>query len=52
MNTKGNDYKYNMYIRKLQKLAKFDNGIDVEFYRDFMDNVKEFQGLKHEGGKF
>lgn len=44
---KGNDYKFNTYLRKMNKLAnsKF-GGIDVEGYRDYLNNLLEFKKIK------
>lgn len=39
---KGNDLKYATYLRKINKLAKRDLGLDVEAYKDFITNLEEF----------
>lgn len=37
---RGNDLRYNIYMRKLQKLTRHDLGLDVEAYRDYVNNLK------------
>jgi hypothetical protein len=42
---RGNDLRYNIYMRKLQKLTRKDLGLDVEAYKDFVNNLKQFAHL-------
>ena len=39
---KGNDLRYNVYLKKLNKLARKDLGLDVAAYKDYVNNLKEF----------
>lgn len=39
---RGNDLRYNIYMRKLQKLTRMDLGLDVEAYKDYINNLKQF----------
>lgn len=39
---KGNDLRYNIYMRKLKKLTRNDLGLDVEAYKDYVNNLKQF----------
>jgi hypothetical protein len=39
---RGNDLRYNLYLRKMQKLSRMDLGLDLEGYQDFVNNLKEF----------
>lgn len=39
---KGNDLRYNVYLKKLQKLSRKDLGLDVAAYKDYVNNLKEF----------
>ncbi len=39
---RGNDLRYNMYIKKIQKLTRKDLGLDLEAYKDFVNNLKQF----------
>jgi hypothetical protein len=39
---KGNDLRYNVYLKKLQKLSRKDLGLDIAAYRDYVNNLKEF----------
>lgn len=39
---KGNDLRYNVYLKKLNKLARKDLGLDVHAYKDYVNNLKEF----------
>ena len=42
---RGNDLRYNTYMRKLQKLTRMDLGLDVEAYKDYINNLKAFAGM-------
>jgi len=37
---KGNDLRYNVYLKKLNKLTRMDLGLDVEGYKDYINNIK------------
>lgn len=39
---RGNDLRHNIYMRKLEKLTRHDLGLDVEAYRDYVNNLKAF----------
>jgi hypothetical protein len=39
---KGNDLRYNVYLKKLNKLSRKDLGLDVAAYKDYVNNLKEF----------
>lgn len=34
--------RYNVYLKKLNKLARKDLGLDVHAYKDYVNNLKEF----------
>ena len=42
---KGNDLRYNVYLKKLNKLSRKDLGLDVAAYKDYVQNMKEFAHL-------
>lgn len=51
---KGNDLKYNVYVRKMEKLVRRDMGIDLEGYREHINNIiqlrkldKNFEPIEH-----
>ena len=37
---RGNDLRYNTYMRKLNKLTRMDLGLDLEAYKDYINNLK------------
>ncbi len=37
---KGNDLRHNVYLKKMNKLMRMDMGLDVEAYKDFLNNMK------------
>ena len=39
---KGNDLRYNVYLKKLNKLSRKDLGIDILGYKDYVNNLREF----------
>jgi len=39
---KGNDLRYNVYLKKLEKLSRKDLGLDISAYKDYVNNMKEF----------
>lgn len=43
---KGNDLRYNVYLKKLNKFARKDLGLDVAGYKDYVQNLKEFAGVR------
>lgn len=42
MKLKGNDLRYNVYLKKINKLTRKDLGIDIEAYKDYVNNLKIF----------
>lgn len=47
---KGNDLRYNNYIRKLTKLSKHES-LDYEGYKDFLENCKKLNESKSQAMK-
>jgi hypothetical protein len=46
---KGNDYRFNIYLRKMNKLAKQrQGGLDMEGYKDYVTNLIEFKKIKRD----
>ena len=45
---RGNDLRYNIYMKKLQKLTRMDLGLDVEAYKDYINNLKQFAHLNND----
>jgi hypothetical protein len=44
---KGNDYRFNIYLRKMQKLSKSKlGGLDMDGYKDYLNNLLEFKKIK------
>lgn len=39
---KGNDLRSNIYLRKMEKLARKDLGLDIIGYKDYTNNLKRF----------
>lgn len=39
---RGNDLRYNVYLKKINKLVRKDIGLDVEAYKNYVNNVKTF----------
>jgi hypothetical protein len=39
---RGNDLRYNVYLKKMNKLTRMDLGLDVEAYKDYVNNLKIF----------
>ena len=39
---RGNDLRYNIYLKKMNKLTRKDLGLDVEAYKDYVNNLKAF----------
>lgn len=42
----GNDLKYNVYLKKMNKLTRQDLGLDFESYKDYLNNLSEFAKYK------
>ena len=42
---KGNDLRYNVYLKKLAKLSRKDLGLDIAGYKDYVINLKEFANI-------
>lgn len=42
---RGNDLRFNVYMRKLSKLTRLDLGLDLEAYKDYINNLKQFAHL-------
>jgi len=40
MRLRGNDLRFNIYLRKMNKLARRDLGLDIEAYKDYINNLK------------
>lgn len=45
---RGNDLRYNVYLKKMQKMVRMDVGLDVEAYKDYINNTKEFAKVDHD----
>lgn len=45
---RGNDLRHNIYLRKLEKLTRHDLGLDVEAYRDYVNNLKAFANINQD----
>ena len=45
---KGNDLRYNVYLKKMEKLARKDLGLDVAAYKDYVHNLKEFAHINND----
>ena len=39
---RGNDLRYNVYLKKMNKLVRKDIGLDVETYKNYVNNIKLF----------
>lgn len=42
---KGKDLRYNIYLRKLNKLTRKDLGLDLLGFKDYMSNLRQFAHL-------
>jgi hypothetical protein len=49
---KGNDLRYNVYLKKLNKYARKDLGLDIAGYKDYVNNLKEFASVNDDMGIF
>ena len=45
---RGNDLRYNVYLKKLNKFARKDLGLDVAAYKDYVNNLKEFATVSND----
>jgi len=45
---RGNDLRYNLYLKKMQKLTRVDLGLDVEAYKDYVNNLKQFANINQD----
>jgi len=52
MTLRGNDLRYNVYLKKLNKYARKDLGLDILGYKDYVNNLKEFASVNDEMGIF
>ena len=52
LSLKGNDLRYNVYLRKMQKLTRNDLGLDVIAYKDYLNNLKEFANINQDLNAF
>lgn len=44
----GNDLRYNIYMRKMNKLTRMDLGLDIEAYKDYINNLKKFSYMNND----
>jgi len=49
---KGNDLRYNVYLRKLNKMTRMDMGLDLAAYKDYVNNLREFSRFNKDIGMF
>jgi hypothetical protein len=42
MGLKGNDLRYNVYLKKMEKMTRTDLGLDLAGYKDYVTNLQEF----------
>jgi hypothetical protein len=42
---KGNDLRYNVYLKKLEKMTRTDLGLDLAGYKDYVNNLQEFASV-------
>jgi hypothetical protein len=45
---RGNDLRFNVYMKKLNKLTRLDLGLDLESYKDYINNLKQFAHVNHD----
>jgi hypothetical protein len=45
---RGNDLRYNIYMKKIQKLTRKDLGLDMEAYKDYINNLRQFAHLNND----
>jgi|TARA_B110000285_G_C15023061_1_gene562650 hypothetical protein len=49
---KGNDLRYNVYLKKLNKMTRMDMGLDLAAYKDYVNNLREFSRFNKDIGMF
>jgi hypothetical protein len=49
---RGNDLRSNVWLKKMEKLARDDLGLDLAGYKDYVHNLKEFANVNHDFGIF
>jgi len=49
---KGNDLRYNVYLKKLNKMTRMDMGLDLAAYKDYVNNLQEFSRINKDIGIF
>jgi hypothetical protein len=45
---KGNDLRFNIYMRKMNKLTRNEMGLDIEGYKDYVNNLKQFAHVNND----
>jgi hypothetical protein len=45
---KGNDLRYNVYLKKLKKYARKDLGLDIAGYKDYVSNLRQFARVNND----
>ena len=45
---RGNDLRSNVWLKKMNKLARDDLGIDLAGYRDYVNNLQEFSHVNND----
>ena len=40
--------RYNIYMRKMHKLTRMDLGLDLEAYKDYINNLKKFAHMNND----
>lgn len=49
---KGNDLRSNVWLKKMEKLARGDLGLDLLGYKDYINNLKEFANVNADAAFF
>lgn len=49
---KGNDLRSNIWLKKMEKLARGDLGLDLLGYKDYINNLKEFANVNSDAAFF
>ena len=49
---KGNDLRSNVWLKKMEKLARGDLGLDLLGYKDYVNNLKEFANVNADAAYF
>jgi len=42
MSLRGNDLRFNVYLKKMNKLTRKDLGLDIEGYKDYVNHLEMF----------